>query len=113
LKKAKPRYRVRNITPNIQLNRTMADFKEFLANEFTLWTIIPESTKTIRLKSKILKGISLLINIEVDLTQSGNIDYRKIGLVDIKGDKPDNRNINDSEMKLLSDMVEKIKNYFK
>lgn len=103
---------MKDIKPNIKMKKTVIEIETFLENSFgNYWKIQRESTKTIRLKSKKFRGISLLISLNVDLMQSGSFDYRKVSLEKVSIDKPENRKIKPEELSILNKTMNLIKNF--
>ena len=91
-------------------NKTLADLKAYL-NTFEDWTLGIESTKTVYLKSKKMRGVSISITVDYNLVDNNKIDYRLISLVKTNVNKPNNRVLKQEELAIINKTINLIRKF--
>ena len=91
-------------------NKTLADLKTYL-NTFEDWILGIESTKTLYIKSKKMRGISISITVDYSLIDNNKIDYRLISLVKTNVNKPNNRVFHPEELAVINKTINLIRKF--
>ena len=105
-------YSVTDVKKLSRSSHTLGELKEYLTANFSNdWTLGIESTKTLYIKSKKMRGISISINIDYDLVQNVKLDYRLISLEKMGVNKPNNRVLKPEELAIINKTINLIRKY--